>query len=657
MIESAVSAIFLLFEPARILSLFIGVIMGLGLGVIPGLGGLVGLSFLLPFTFYMDPVTAIAFLMGLSSVTATSDTIPAVLFGIPGTVASAATTLDGYPLAQKGQAGRALGAAFSASILGGLFGAVLLGISVPILQPVMHYIASPELLAICIFGLSLVAILSGDSPLKGLVAVCLGIILSATGIDSTGQLRWTFDVLYLYDGFHIFPVILGLFALPEIADLVIQRTSVQKNIIDNTSTKTQWIGIKDTFRNWFLVLRCSCIGSGLGAVPGIGAAILDWIAYGHAARTEKGAEETFGKGDIRGVIASESANNAKEGGALVPTLIFGIPGSASMAIILGALLMHGIVPGPQMLSVHLDITYAMVWSIALANIFGAGICFLFSKQLSKIATIRIGILAPIIMCFIFLGAFQGSNEWGNIYSLLSFGILGFIMKRLKWPRPPLVLGFILGALIERYLFISFSAYGWAWLLRPAVIIILSITAYGILKPIWKLLWYKKQKVLWGFQKANLNLDLFFMILAGLVFAIVLILSHGWVLQSRLLPETIGIAGLGFSFLLVACHLFISQTKVKTRHMDLVADFGNLSGKQIYSRGFVFLCWCFFYILVAQIIGMLPAFFVYLLMYLMFHGKEKWKISILISLLTWLVIFIFFQKILMIPWPSSLINFF
>lgn len=289
MLGSAIQAFQNMADLERLGFLSFGVLIGLVLGVIPGLGGLVGLSLLLPFTFNMDPYTALAFMMGLQAVVVTSDTIPAVLFGVPGTVGSAATILDGYPMARKGEAGRAFGAAFSASVLGGLFGALLLGISVPILRPLVLEIGSPELLAICVFGLSLVAVLSGGSPLKGLAGACIGLLVATAGDDpQTGTLRWTFDSLYLWDGLPVVPLALGLFAIPELGDMAITKQSINVKDEDKQDARFGQIeGIKDTFRNWFLVIRCASIGAALGAVPGIGASVIDWIAYGHAARTEK----------------------------------------------------------------------------------------------------------------------------------------------------------------------------------------------------------------------------------------------------------------------------------------------------------------------------------------------------------------------------------
>ena len=369
--------------------------MGLVLGILPGIGGLAGTALLLPFTFGMEPIAAMALLLGLGATTSTGDPIPAVLFGVPGGAGSAATVLDGLPMASRGEASRALSASYMSSLLGGLFGAALMGLTIPMLRPIMLYIGSPELLAFSILGISFVATLSGNAPLRGLAAAALGIMIAMIGSDpQTGTLRYTFDTLYLWEGAPLTPIILGLFALPELADLAISRTAIAGNMA-KTDKQGMWQGAKDCFEHWWLIMRCSWIGGGLGAVPGIGGAVVDWVAYGHAARTEKGAGQTFGKGDVRGVIASESSNNAKEGGALVPTVAFGVPGSAGMAILLGAFMIHGLVPGPDMLSKNLHITYSMVWSIALANILGAGLCYLFSEQFAKLATLRYTLILPV----------------------------------------------------------------------------------------------------------------------------------------------------------------------------------------------------------------------------------------------------------------------
>ena len=300
--------------------------------------------------------------------------------------------------------------------MGGIFGAMLLAISIPILRPVMLYLGSPELLAFSVLGISMVAVLSGSAPLRGVTAGCLGIMIAMIGSDpQTGTLRWTFDSLYLWDGLPLTPLLLGLFALPELCDLLIARITIAKGIDKANIYKGQWQGVKDCFENWWLIMRCSWIGGGIGSIPGISASVVDWLAYGHALKTEKGASETFGKGDVRGVIASESSNNAKEGGALVPTVAFGVPGSATMAILLGAFLIHGLVPGPDMLTKNLNITYAMVWSVALANILGAGLCYAFSPQFARLATLRYTLILPAVLGIVYIGAFEASRYWGDLY--------------------------------------------------------------------------------------------------------------------------------------------------------------------------------------------------------------------------------------------------
>ncbi|MDA1325651.1 MAG: tripartite tricarboxylate transporter permease [Proteobacteria bacterium] len=687
LLHEAGQALKILFTWERMGFLSIGVILGLILGVIPGLGGLVGLSLLLPFTFDMDAYTALAMMMGLSAVTVTSDTIPAVMFGVPGTVGSAATILDGYPMARKGEAGRAYGAAFTASVIGGLWGALLLGVSIPILRPLILHIGSPELLSFCVFGLSLASVLSGGSLLKGLGGACIGLIIATAGDDpQTGTLRWTFDSLYLWDGLPVVPLALGLFAIPELADLAIQQKSINASGEDferQDTRRGQLQGIKDCWDNWFLILRCATIGAGLGAVPGIGASVVDWIAYGHAARTEKDAALTFGKGDVRGVIASESSNNAKEGGALVPTIAFGVPGSASMALILGAFLIHGLVPGPDMITKKLDVTYTMVWSVAVANIMGAGVCFTFANQLAKLALLRVGILCPTVIAVVFVGAFQGSRQWGDIYALLGFGFLGFVMKRLRWPRPPLVLGFVLGGLVERYMFISVERYGAQWIyditVFPVVVITFLLSIYGVASPAIRD--YRERKKagetrgasVFGFKRAGLDSDLAFTAVIFTLFSISLYISSGWEFGAKLVPQVVGYAAVLFLGLYAFSKLFYSKGKRQSHtkddsgavvtqditetdvHFDIVVDFGDLSVETITRRAAYYFGWCLFFFGAAAVIGLLPSMFFFLVGYMRFWGKESWKMTLYIAVPLWAFCYFLFHKILIIPWPQTVVG--
>src|SRR5436190_18170084 len=542
MAASAGQAFLVLMEPDRLMFLALGCIMGLVLGIIPGIGGLTGTAMLLPFTFHMDPYSAFALLLGLGSTTATGDPIPAILFGVPGGAASAATVLDGFPMAKKGEAGRALSAAYMSSLMGGVFGAFLMFISIPVLRPIMLFLGSPELLAFSVLGISMVAILSGNAPLRGLTAGCVGIMIAMIGTDpQSGTLRWTFDSLYLWDGSPLTPLLLGVFALPELCDLLISRTAIAADTSVGNIYKGQWQGVKDCVTHWWLIMRCSWIGGGIGSIPGISASVVDWLAYGHALKTEKGANQTFGKADVRGVIASESSNNAKEGGALVPTVAFGVPGSATMAILLGAFLIHGLVPGPDMLHKNLDITYAMVWSVALANILGAGACYAFSPQFARLATLRYTLILPAVLSIVYIGAFEASRSWGDLFALLIFGVFGWLMKQFKWPRPPLVLGLVLGDSIERYMFISIERYSFSWLVRPVVGILLSLAIIGVVRPF--LADVRRQggigKLLRSFQAPTFRpqhlFTMFFLALIGTL----VVTALPWAFAAKLVPMIVG----------------------------------------------------------------------------------------------------------------------
>src|SRR5467141_4008069 len=546
MSSSAGRAFVILMDWHRLIYLGAGCMMGLVLGIIPGIGGLAGTAMLLPFTFNMDPYTAFALLLGLGSTTATGDPIPAILFGVPGGAASAATVLDGFPMAKKGEAGRALSAAYMSSLMGGVFGAALMAVSIPILRPVMLFIGSPELLAFSVLGISMVAVLSGNAPLRGIVAGCLGVMIAMIGTDpQTGTLRWTFDSLYLWDGLPLTPLLLGVFALPELCDLLIARVAISADTGTKNIYKGQWQGVKDCFNNWWLIMRCSWIGGGIGSIPGISASVVDWLAYGHALKTEKGASATFGKGDVRGVIASESSNNAKEGGALVPTVAFGVPGSATMAILLGAFLIHGLVPGPDMLTKNLDITYAMVWSVALANILGAGMCYAFSPQFAKLSVLRFSLILPAVLGIIYIGAFEATRQWGDLYSLLAFGLLGWIMKQFKWPRPPLILGVVLGDTIERYLFISVERYGLSWLARPVVAILFTIAIIGLVRPFMADIRIHGgiKKMLTNFQGPRFHPSQLFTIFVITVLGAAVVASLQWDFSAKIVPLVVGTVGL------------------------------------------------------------------------------------------------------------------
>jgi TctA family transporter len=665
MLHSAAHALLIILDPTRMLYLFGGVCMGLSLGILPGIGGIAGTALLLPFTYNLDPPTAFALLLGLGATTTTADPIAAILFGAPGHAASAATTLDGYPMTRRGEAGRALGASYMAALIGGLFGALLMAVALPILRPIILFIGSPELLGVAVFGISMVAVLSGNAPLRGLTAACFGMMLSMIGTDpQSGTLRWTMDTLYLWDGLPLVPLTLGIFALPELCDLAIGRMAVVQEGMTLDTKSGMLLGVQDCMKHWFLILRCSWLGAAMGAIPGIGASVIDWISYGHALRTEKGASETFGTGDVRGVIAAESATNAREGGALVPTVAFGVPSSAGMAILLGAFLIHGLVPGPEMLTKHLDITYSMVWSIAIANILGSGLCFLFSGQLAKVATLRYTLFMPGVLSLIYIGAFEASRNWGDIFSLMFFGMLGWAMKHFKWPRPPLVLGFILGQVIERYMFISIQRYGISWMIRPFVVVMFIMAGLSLLRPLLADIrthgGLKKMVSQWGhpmFSPENL-------FAAGLLclFIAMIAASLDWSFAARIIPSIVGTGAILFCSLSLINDVFglheragsgVVAGKSQKIHMDIASKTAHLPTKIILTRGFLFFGWMAGFAACMALIGLIPTVPVFIIAFMRLEGREPWKIVIPMAACVVALIYVVFDQLLAIPWPPTL----
>ncbi len=448
--------------------MLLGVVVGLAVGIMPGLGGIAGMSLLMPFVYGMDPVSAIALLIGMVAVIPTGDTFTSVLMGIPGSSASQATVLDGYPLAKKGQAARALSAAFTSSLLGGVFGAVMLTGFVLVAKPIILLFSTAELFMFAVLGLSVVGVLAGASIVRGVAACGLGIMFGAIGAaPATGESRFDLNLDYLQDGIPLAVMGLGLFAIPELADLIRRQSS----IASGSTLGSGWLqGAKDTFRHWFLVLRCSTLGTIIGAIPGLGGGVVDWIAYGHVVQSTKDTAQ-FGKGDIRGVIAPESANNALQGGALMPTLLFGIPGSGSMAVFLGGMVLLGMQPGPSMVTTDLGLTYTIAWTLAIASVVGALICFFLAAPISRLTFIPFNLIAPAMIMLICFAAFQARRDMTDLLLLFGLGILGIFLRRFGWPRPAFLIGFVLSGQVEAYLYQAVQFNGWGFLTRPGVLII------------------------------------------------------------------------------------------------------------------------------------------------------------------------------------------
>ncbi len=458
------------------LAMMVGVSIGTFTAVAPqGLGMPLVYAIALPIVIKWEPVTGIALLIGASSVSAVCAAYLPVLFGIPGGAGSQATVLDGYPMGKRGEARRALGASFMAGGMGCLIGTLTLALAIPAARPLIYLMGSPELFVVMLWGLSMVAVLAGRRPIKGLIVAAFGLLIATVGQQAqSGEMRFVFGQPYLLDGFSISIIALALFGIPSALDLALTKLGVEQKPVPLKGSLLD--GVKDTLRNWWLVLRCSFVGVWVGIVPGLGSQVVDWLAYGHAAQSAKHGRENFGKGDVRGVIAPESANDAKDGGDLVTTLLLGFPQGVVTALFIVALLAWGYLPGPEMVKKNPEVIYSVVWLQGISGIVGTLIGFCLAAQLAKLAEVRYTFMVPIMFIFILMGAFSVHRDPIDLLVVVGFGILGYFMRRFGYPRPAMILGLVLGDLMEKYLYRSVASYGFSWLARPAVILLLVLAA-------------------------------------------------------------------------------------------------------------------------------------------------------------------------------------
>jgi putative tricarboxylic transport membrane protein len=497
MLDAALQGLLGILHWKAFLLMLVGIVVSSTLVAMPGVGSKTAIALLLPFAFVLDKYEAIALIVSIWAVSNTANSIPAIMFSVPGGGGSQATIMDGYPMAQRGEAARALAAAFTASAIGGVLGALVLLAAIPVVRPMVLLLGSPEFFALVMMGVAMVASLSGKSPAKGMAVGALGLAISMVGIhELTAVPRYTFDILYLFDGIGLVPLTIGLFAIPELISLASRGRSISAVPLGNLREGRRQ-GINDAFKHWWLVLRSSVVGVWVGIIPGLGSSVADWFAYGHARQTCKGAHETFGKGDVRGVIAVDAATNAKEGGALIPTLAFGIPGSSTLALIFGGLLIVGVTPGKEILTTQLDVTFSIIWLLIISSVITSVICLLFTRQLAMATMLRPSILVPVILAMAVLGSFASSNRYEDVLVMAGFGVLGYFLRINGWPRPPLLLGVVLGPLAERFMWASYQVYGWSFLVRPGVLILFGVLAllggYSV--------WQRRRATLAGAQEA------------------------------------------------------------------------------------------------------------------------------------------------------------
>lgn len=438
------------FGSGSIIYVFLGVALGLCFGVIPGLGGTTALALLVPVTFTMDPLDAMYLAGGVMGATSFGGSLTAILLNTPGTAPNAATCFDGYPLARQGKAGMAIGASATASAMGGLIGLFTLLIVIPVARELVLAFGPAEFFLLTILGLVAIAVSSRGKLLRGLIAGGLGLMLAFVGSDTvSGELRFTLDTDYLWDGIPLVPTLTGMFALSQMIELALKGGSVASTANGAAGRITGiWSGVTAVFRHWTVLVRGSAIGTIIGAIPGLGGTVASFIAYTSTVQAARD-RESFGKGNIAGVIAPESANNAKDGGSLVPTVAFGIPGSAETALFLGILVLHGIDPGPTILLQNQREVYGLIVGLTLSAIGASVIGLLFARWLVLITHVNVHFLVPVVVAVSLTGVYVLDGKPGDVVLAMVMGLIGYVMMRFDYPRLTLVIALVLGETAER----------------------------------------------------------------------------------------------------------------------------------------------------------------------------------------------------------------
>jgi putative tricarboxylic transport membrane protein len=449
---SVVAALIDVLQFQNILATFIGVLFGLFIGSTPGLTISLGMVLLLPITFKLEAVTSICLLLGLYASGMTGGSLSAILLNIPGTPSASATAIDGHAMAKKGRAGEALGVAVSASFFGGIFGLTCLVLAAPVIARVALRFGAPELFAIVLLGLTLICSFGQKSVIKGLISGVIGLIIMTVGLDPmVGSQRFTFGQVELQAGISFLPAMIGLFAIPQILTGIAGKTKVFPDY------KEKFSGVLPKISNLFKMLKTmllgSLIGTGVGAIPGAGGPIAVFLSYDYSRRISKKGSN-YGQGEPEGVAAPESANNAVAGGALIPMLTLGIPGDPITAILLGALMIHGLIPGPLLFEQSQQFVYSVFWAYLIANLMNLCITFSTIKLWVRVLKVPQRVLLPIIVILCVVGTFALRNTFFDTGVMFCFGLLGYFMIKYGFPVIPLLLAIILGPNLEEHLRMS-----------------------------------------------------------------------------------------------------------------------------------------------------------------------------------------------------------
>jgi len=634
--------------------LFIGASFGMIVGIIPGIGGHFAMAMIIPFLYTMEPAAGIAFLLGSHSTVSQGGGLTAILFNIPGNTSNVATLFDGAIMRNNGQGGIAVGVAMTSCFIGAAFGSLVIAMLLPVLQYIVLLLGPPEIFVLVILALTFVAVLGDGHIAKSIIAALGGLLLAMVGLDNvTNQERFTFGMIEFQDGLELVPVILGLFAISEMIDLWLKGGSLVGEKVGNLSAReTQrqiFQGVRLAFNHWWLVLRCSAIGTAMGLVPGLGSTAASFVAYGHAKQTSK-SKETFGKGNIEGVIAPEAAIDAVEGGALASTVAFGIPGSSSMAIVLAGLFILGMETGPKMITENVDFVFVMIFTIVIGNLIGTLGGMFLVNPLTRASAVRSTILVPVLITTIVTGAYTVNFSWFDIGVSVVFGIIGYLMRELGYSRAAMLIGFVLGFSIEKNLYLAVELAGPYFILRPIplglTLLTLGFLGYNILS----LLADRKQQRLAAAKGGEqplvkddkeIILQLSFISMLGLVIVSAFVETLGYSTSSALAPMIILVPLLG----LVGYQLvhYVSAA----RGLNITATLAQVAGGHniTFNKVVVFCIWIVFLLMLIFVAGHYAGIAAFMYILLKYIAREKTILAVAIAGGVTLFIYILFEQVL------------
>ena len=482
-IATFVEGVSMLTDPWTIIALVIGGLFGIAIGSVPGLGPVVGMTVALPFTLLVDPLSAVIGLTAIYGGSMYGGAVPAILLNTPGTAAAAASTLDGYPLSKQGKAAMALSLSAIVSSFGGFISTIIVIIIVINLVDIILLFQSPHLFLVAMLGLALIVVIAEDNMLKGVISGSLGILITTVGLSpATGDVRFTFGQLFLYDGVSFIAGLIGIFAIGEMLVLITKKQIAEEGV-EIAGDKLE--GFRTVLAHPIISLKASLIGMLTGVIPGAGASISTFVAYSEAKKSVD--DENFGDGDPRGLIASEASNNSTVSGSLIPTLAFGVPGSGATAVLLGGLLLHGIRPGPKLFSTNLDITFALLSSLLIVNVIILVVGSSIITKLSYLTKIDTEMIVPLIIVLGFFGTFEIRTNWFDLLSLPLFAVIGSIMQKYNYSIIAFVLGLVLGPIAEENLVRSLQLSEGTYTIfysDPLALILLVATIVVLSSPIW-----------------------------------------------------------------------------------------------------------------------------------------------------------------------------